>query len=402
VNRIFQRYFDPDHLARAAWIDKANAARPEVVGALTLTAAVARINALIGELKASHLRLHTPDDFTYYVLLDLSPNAPGARDLIARRFWGNRPFVDGIGAFTAEVEGRHFVDGVLQGSPADRAGLKVGDQIVAVDGAPYDLVRSFRGKSGREVELSVRRSEKGPQEPLRVPVTPLVPGLAFEMATIESARVIERNGKRIGYVHVWALMDTRPLQQAFARLDPGGRTRGEDVTYADRSVLATAPLDALVVDMRGKVGGTDQSRLLIDLIEGQRGVPYTYRGRQSGREQPALRNPSMRGRTALLIDHHTRSAGELVSHSFRQERLGTVYGTVTAGHVLASQIEILPGDLILQIAVSRPEADGMVLEGKGVAPDVEIQRPLPFSAGRDPVLEAALEQLTRERRAPTP
>jgi carboxyl-terminal processing protease len=395
VNRIFQRYFDPDHLTRAQWIDKANAARAGVAAAPSLAEAVARINRLIDELGASHLRLHTPDDFTYYVLLDLSPGAPGARELIARRFWGNRPHYDGIGAFTALVDGRHFVDGVLQGSPAERTGLKVGDEIVAVDGAPYHMIASFRGKSGRTAELTIRRAAEGPEVRLAVPVTPIVAGLAFEMATIESARVIERGGKRIGYVQVWALMDTRPLQQAFARLDPGGRTRSADQTHADRSVVAKAPLDALIVDMRGKVGGTDQSRLLIDLIEGQRGAPYTYRGRQSGREPPAPRNPSLRGRTALLIDHHTRSAGELVSNSFRQERLGTIFGTTTAGHVLASQIEVMPGDLVLQIAVSRPEADGLILEGKGVAPDVRIERPLPYSNDRDPVLEAALQHLTR-------
>ena len=54
----------------------------------------------------------------------------------------------GIGIFSVRIDGRDFVDAVLEGSPADRAGLKVGDEILSVDAALYHPIRSFRGKIG--------------------------------------------------------------------------------------------------------------------------------------------------------------------------------------------------------------------------------------------------------------
>src|SRR5262249_26575589 len=126
--------------------------------------AVRRINALLAELKTSHTGLFTPDDYEYYILPDILGVDPGLTELASRRFWGSGPYYPGIGAFTREVDGRHFVDGVLEGSPADRAGLKYGDEILSVDGLSYGRIAAFRGKVGTTVELKVRRdAEAAPQ-----------------------------------------------------------------------------------------------------------------------------------------------------------------------------------------------------------------------------------------------
>jgi len=47
------------------------------------------------------------------------------------------------------------------------------------------------------------------------------------------------------------------------------------------------------------------------------------------------------------------------------------------------------------VATVRIEFDGQPLEGIGVAPDHEVERPLPYAAGADPVLEAAVELLAK-------
>lgn len=408
IATLHRKYFDPDQFTRDAFVERANSVRPAVVAAPSPEAAVQRINALFAELKASHLALLTPDDLTYYFLLDLSPNSPGAREVISRRFWGNRPHFAGIGAFTAEIDGRHFIDGLLEGSPAARAGLKTGDEIADVDGQPYHQLLSFRGKTGGAVSLGIRRTAEGAIERVRVPVVSIVPRIAFEMATLASTRIIERDGRRIGYFRIWAQMDQRPILQAMARLSPGGRLpwaerdrnneqmRATTIT-SDLGALTERPLDAMIVDMRGKIGGTDYSATLLNVLDGgDRATPFVYRGRQgSGSPPPGPRNTPFRGRAAMLIDHHTRSAGEMVAWSFKEARMGPLFGATTRGHVLASQIEVMPGGLILQMPVARPEAEGVILEGKGVAPDVPVPHPLPYSAGADPVLEAALAHLLR-------
>ena len=406
VSRTFARFYDPEQMTREKWIERANGVRESVVNAPSTDEAIARINGLLDTLKASHFRLHTPDDLSYYILLDLTPSAPGARELLAKHFWGSRPFYAGTGAFTADIGGKHFIDGIMDGSPAERTGLKIGDEIVEVDGAPYHLITSFRGKAGGKVRLGVRRSAESAIEIVEVAVVPIVPGLAFEQATKASARIIQHGGKRIGYFRIWAQFSDAPIVQAIARLSPGGRLSvttteregrvGVSVVHSEVGSLTTEPLDGIIVDMRGKVGGRDSSDTLIGLLDrGRRGAPYVYRGRQSPGQQRGAdaSNPSFRGRAVMLTDHHTRSAGEMVSHSFRYAGMGPIIGTTTAGHVLAAGIEVMPGGYVLQVPNSRPEVDGQNFEGKGVAPDIVVERPLPYSAGADPVLEAALKRL---------
>jgi carboxyl-terminal processing protease len=55
----------------------------------------------------------------------------------------------------------------------------------------------------------------------------------------------------------------------------------------------------------------------------------------------------------------------------------------------------MPGGLVLYTAVVSHEFDGKPLEGVGVAPDIRIERPLPYAAGADPVLDAAVTHLTK-------
>jgi len=126
VETIEKKFFDETLLKRLDWRARANAVRPSVLSAASTEDAAHRINALLSELKTSHTALYTPDEYQYYILLDVLRGDWETSDLVSRRFWGSGPYYPGIGAFTLQVEDRHFVDGILEGSPAERAGLKSG------------------------------------------------------------------------------------------------------------------------------------------------------------------------------------------------------------------------------------------------------------------------------------
>jgi carboxyl-terminal processing protease len=61
---------------------------------------------------------------------------------------------------------------------------------------------------------------------------------------------------------------------------------------------------------------------------------------------------------------------------------------------MAGQVVVMPGDLLLYVAISGFEFVGHPLEGVGVIPDRRVERPLPYAGGADPVLDAALDLLT--------
>jgi carboxyl-terminal processing protease len=391
VDTIEKRFVDPESLKTLDWQARARAVRASVLGAPTTEDAVGVINDLIAELKMSHTGLHTPDDFRYYVTLDALNGAPGTRELIFDKFWGTGPYFPGIGIFTDKIDGRHFIDGVLEGSPADKAGLKFGDEIISVDGQAYSPIAAFRGKIGSSAAIEIRRAPEATPERLAIPVIPIVPSAAFSDAVKASARVIERDGRRIGYIHLWSIGESRSFRAALAALNPdeadGGKT-----------------LDALVVDLRGRVGGhIGAASQLLDML-GTAQKPYWGSLRfidRSGKETAPSGNTArsqakpFEGRSVILIDHQTRSAGEIMAHGYKRSGFGAVFGTQTAGAVTSGAPYAMPGGLMLYVAAASLEFDGQRLEGTGVTPDNRIERPLPYAAGADPVLDAAVEHLAK-------
>ena len=364
---------------------------------------------MLSELKTSHTGLFTPDDYDYYAILDVVGGGADVAGLLSTRFWGSGPYYPGIGAFTREVDGCHFVDGILEGSPAERAGLKYGDEILSVDGLPYSPIAVFRGKVGTTAELAIRRTAGADPQRLDVSVVPIRPTMAFSAATEASARVIARNGSRAGYVHIWASSESNRFRTALNKLEienafdqVGGRRDllGNPVVIANVAPNGLKPLDFLIVDMRGRVGGNiGVAEQFLDLLHTNLQKPYWGNwhtiDRPGSTARITGRNPPFRGGSALLIDRHTRSSAEIMAYGYQHSGLGTVVGTPSAGAVSSGALFVMPGDLLLYVAVSVVEFDGRRLEGVGVTPDHLEERPLPYAAGADQVLDAAVELLSK-------
>jgi carboxyl-terminal processing protease len=384
LETVDQNFFDPSVLKQSVWQERVQAARSLVLDSKTADDAVRQINKLLAELGASHTALYTPDDYEFYILLTIvGSSRPAMVDMMKRRFWGTGPYYPGTGVFTRNVDGRNFVDGVLEGSPAEKAGLRFGDEILSVDGRPYSPVQAFQGKMGTTAELLVRHKANDEPELLAVPVIPIRALQAFSDATETSARVFERNGSRIGYIHVWELAESISFANALRAIS--GRT--------------AKALDSLIVDLRGRVGGNMgvASDLLQDLDSGRSywGSSRFVTRAAANQSVDTAQMSALRGRSALLIDAHTRSAGEIMAYGFKHSAFGPLLGTRTAGAVLSGALYPMPGDTVLYLAVDGVEIDGHRLEGAGVAPDYRVERPLPYAQGADPVLEAAADLLSR-------
>ncbi|MBM4093851.1 MAG: peptidase S41, partial [Planctomycetes bacterium] len=96
---------------------------------------------------------------------------------------------------------------------------------------------------------------------------------------------------------------------------------------------------------------------------------------------------------ALVINERSRSGKEAFAHGFKNLGIGPVVGCRTAGAVVSGSLRFLPDSTVLYLAVGDVEVDGARLEGVGVEPTRVVERPIPFSQGRDPQLEAALGEL---------
>ncbi len=370
---VRDRFYDPG-LRGLDWasVRARYASRAAEAGSELALAAV--INAMLAELHASHTELYTPAEPAYYQLADIFAGALRRRGL-DRVFPGGKISYPGIGIFTrVDAEGRVFVTGVIDDAPAQHAGLLVGDEILAADGAPFEPVLSFRNKVGRPVVLSVRRHADGAVEPMPVVPAELQPHEMFLDGLKASARLIAApNGARIGYVHVWSYAGGA-YQDALERLIGEG-------------VLKDA--DALVLDLREGWGGAVPEYL--DLFN-VRAPTMQLRGRDGGME---LDNVKWRRPAAMLVNERSRSGKEVLAYGFEKYRLGEVIGGHTSGAVLAATAFLMSNGDLLLLAVDDVRVDGERIEGIGVEPTIAVPFDSRYAAGRDPQLDRAISALSR-------
>lgn len=330
-------------------------------------------NDLLSTLKTSHTAYVDINDPRHPVLLDVFRGKRSLSELIEEHY-GDRPFVESIGFFTQTVDGKVFISQILPETPAEAAGLLTGDRIIAIDSKPFHPVHSFRNKADREVKVTYQRKADGPIDTVAIPVWKRAPGEMFADAARASIRTIKTDGKRIGYIRFWSLSGQEPrtiLKDALRRRNKLRRS------------------DALVLDLRGQIGG---SPLPLETLAPV-GIPMRMQTRDGIQTVPV---GGFKDRIIVLVDRNTRSAAEVTAHNIQATGIGVVAGERTAGAVTAGSLFPLPDGSVLYMAVAGLTFEGVSLEGNGVVPDIPIAFDLPYSAGADPRLDRALS-LAAER-----
>lgn len=375
-----QRQLDllgPEHLLREAlettreeYFDKTvrqDAARweglrarwsPQAAGARTPRELHDVINSMLGELGVSHLALMEKVVWERELANEFT-------DRGTRR----------LGCELVLLDGRLFVDGVAHGGPAEAAGLREGDEVVTIDGAPAlesDLldpathdpafpgpacfyVRPRPAAAGADaLALQVRRELGGALEDVRVALR----ATSLIDAVSASARLVEVDGRRVGVIRLWHFMHTAVAAALVEAL---------------QGPLSSA--EALVLDIRGR-GGSDAV---------VRRVLGVFTGRRARWDRPVV----------VLTSEGTRSAKEIFAFHWKRAGRGPIVGERTQGACIGCTFKQLSDGSILMVPVMdvRRLTRGEVLEGNGVEPDVAVgQHLLQYRGGRDAILEEGLRQ----------
>jgi carboxyl-terminal processing protease len=369
---VREHFYDPD-LNGVDWDAARERYRPRAIGANDDDAFAAVINDMLAELRTSHTHYYHAGTPAYFQIIDVfDRDGPLARFI--QRTFGEAVRYPGIGISTREIKGKTFITNVFEGAPADEAGLLVGDEIPAVDGAPFHPVNSFRDRVGEAIVMTVQRAPV-PAESVDVTVTPemLQPTEMFLRAMEQSARIIERGGARVAYIHVWSYAGLHYQRKL-------------------KEIVCYGPLkdaDALVLDIRDGWGGANPAYLNLF----NRDVPVMTMQPRNG--EPRMVDGQWRKPVVLLINEGSRSGKEIIAYGFRRYDIGPIVGTRTKGAVVAGRPFVLADDSLLYLAVSDVRVDGERLEGVGVAPDIEVPFDVRYAAGADPQLDRAVEEAAR-------
>ncbi|WP_238348597.1 S41 family peptidase [Ornithinimicrobium pratense] len=267
-------------------------------------------------------------------------------------------------------------------SPLAAAGVgaRVGDVVVAVDGAPVDPAHGpatrLMGAAGKPVELTLRRAGSD----RRVVVVPLADEEVLRYQDWVRARrdyVRERSGGRLGYVHVpdmtsygWAQLH-RDLRHASAR-------------------------EGLVVDVRYNRGGHTSQLVLARLAAQTVGWAPARHYAEAGRYP----STSPRGPVVLVANEFSGSDGDIVNAAGQAMGLGPVVGVRTWGGVVGIDGRF---DLVDGTSITQPryafwlQGKDWGVENHGVDPDIEVEHtPADFFSSDDPQLDRAMAEALRQ------
>jgi len=266
-----------------------------------------------------------------------------------------------FGGIGIEVETRNeqlVVLAPIEGSPAERAGIRSGDVIVSVDGRdpggePLDkLVKRLRGAPGAHVKVSVRR--QGVSEVLSFDLVREV----IHVPSVSSRLLVGR----VGYVRVKQFQERThdELLEAAAKL----RAR------------AGGPLAGVVLDLRSDPGGlVDQAADVADEFLDE-GVIYTTRHRGQVVDEVKAHSGGAFSREpcVVLVNGWTASASELVAGALQDGKRASVVGEPTFGKGSVQAIIALPGGAGMRLTVSRYYTpSGHAIQADGVHPDVTVE-----------------------------
>jgi carboxyl-terminal processing protease len=165
---------------------------------------------------------------------------------------------------------------------------------------------------------------------------------------------------------------------------------GQNFQNALEEVLSEGKLkdaDALIWDLRDGWGGASPRFLNVFNPYGPT-LTLTNRDGETGIVDFRWRKP-----VALLTNNGTRSGKEVLTYGFKKNGFGPVIGERTAGALLAATAFMLSDGSLLILAVDDAAVDGERLEGKGVAPTIEVPFDIRYAAGKDPQLDKAIEVL---------
>ncbi|MBW4562926.1 MAG: S41 family peptidase [Mojavia pulchra JT2-VF2] len=341
------------------------------------------LNQMLSQLKSSHTRFYTQDEPAYYQLLGIfQPRNPDLNKQLKQFFPKGKIEYTDIGLFTKDINGKTFTSSILDESPAAKAGFKVGDQILSVDGRPYHPIHSFAGKAGQTVKMLIQRSPE-PSSQQEIAVVPKIfdASTMFLQAQTASIELIEQENKKVGYIHIWSNAADLYQQQL-----------QDELIYGR---LKNA--DGLVLDLRDGWGGGDISYLNIfsakhnlsitNIPRDQRRYTYNYQWKKP---------------VVMIVNEGSRSSKEILAFGFQQSKMGPVIGTQTAGAVLGGRPFLMRDGSLLYVAVTNVFVNGnQRLEGKGVIPDINIPFPLEYAQGVDPQKQKTIETVLQAQFPPT-
>lgn len=282
----------------------------------------------------------------------------------------------GIGAEIGIKKNMLTIIAPLPDTPAERAGLKSSDQILAVDGKDTlgmsldRAVSLIRGPKGSEVVLTILSKDD------------------------EEAREVTIVRDEIDIVSVaWEHKDDGI---AYIRVSYFNEDTEKEFREVSQEVLASDPR-AIVLDLRNNPGGflnvairlssywVDEGPVVLEKFSNGDVTKYEAHGPAVFKDIP----------TVVLVNQGSASASEIVAGALKDYELATLVGQRTFGKGSVQDLEELPDGSAVKITIAKwLTPSGVTIQDEGIEPDIEVELTKEdYNDNKDPQLDIALETL---------
>ena len=265
----------------------------------------------------------------------------------------------GLGIEITIRDGVLTVVAPLEGTPADRAGIEAGDQIIKIDDAPTqdmsltEAVQKMRGQKGSKVRLTILR--KGAKKPMEFE-------LVRDMITIQSirARTLEPG---YGYIRISSFQagTANDLRNALEQLEKQNQ-----------------PMLGLVLDLRNDPGGLlDQAVEVSDEFLDEGLIVYTGGRLESQKMRfEAHKNANPHNYPiVVLVNSGSASASEIVAGALQDHKRAIILGEPTFGKgSVQTVIPFNDGSAVRLTTSLYYTPSGRSIQAKGIEPDILVKR----------------------------
>lgn len=275
----------------------------------------------------------------------------------------------GIGVYIASTDDGILIAGVMEGSPAEEAGLQRGDILVSIDGTSVegyqleDVSKHIRGPVDTSVDLVVRRN--GEEQSFTVQRRQIhVPTVAGKMV----------DGTDVGYIRIAVFSDgtADDFTKEFTKLREQGMKK-------------------LILDLRDNPGGiVEQAVGVASNFVPPSSTIVSYTEQDGKLDQYTAQGTDDPIPIVVLVNENSASASEIVAGAVQDMKLGPVVGVKTYGKGTVQGVFPVDSSSAVKVTVAKYRTtNGREIDGVGIEPDVVV--PLTPSDPEDSQFEKALE-----------
>ena len=276
----------------------------------------------------------------------------------------------GVGIEISTENNQLIVVSPIEDTPADKAGLKAGDIILAVDGQPtqdmttQEAVSKIRGPKGTEVELLIMHKEA------KAPTTVKIVRDAIPLISVKS-RFLDDDG------YLWV------------RLTRFNDRTTLELLEALRDQSKKAEVKGIVLDLRNNPGGLFKQSVSVSDVFLKKGAIVSMRGR-GGQvlEYHEAKNASsdITCPLAVLVNQGTASASEIVAGALQDHNRAVIIGERTFGKGSVQKIDPLGDGTAIKMTIARYYTPkGRSIQAEGIVPDLEIAFEPPRDGDAKPI-----------------